>query len=77
MGAAGIAASGSCSQRATMVHHKWPHGSGGPYVPSEGLTESDVVAICPACHAYVHDSGDRRVRYPSLDLLRPHRREGS
>ena len=39
-----------CRQRSTDVHHRWPTGSGGPRVPSAGLTDDGVLALCNPCH---------------------------
>jgi hypothetical protein len=58
-----------CAGQANQVHHKWPHGSGGPYVPSEGLTDEMVCPMCDWCHTFTHGSGHPVVRTAANDGL--------
>jgi hypothetical protein len=64
-------AAAACQGKTANVHHKHPTGGGGLYVPSQGLTDADVVAICGACHSFVHGCGWPVVRFERYDLLRP------
>jgi hypothetical protein len=58
-----------CVGQANQVHHRWPHGSGGPYVPSEGLTDEMVCPMCDWCHTFTHGSGHPVVRTAANDGL--------
>ena len=47
---------GLCSGRAVDVHEIVGRGrSGGVFVPSQGLTDDDVLCLCRNCHTFVTD----------------------
>jgi hypothetical protein len=64
-------AAARCHGATKHVHHKHPTGSGGAYVLSAGLAEADVLAVCQACHTFIHDCGWKVIRFERYDLLRP------
>jgi len=42
-----------CAKRSVDVHEVWTRGRGGPIVPSAGLTDDGVLALCRPCHDWV------------------------
>jgi hypothetical protein len=42
-----------CQRHTVDVHEILSRGRGGPIVPSQGLTQADVLALCRNCHDWV------------------------
>jgi len=42
-----------CATRTVDVHEVWTRGRGGPIVPSQGLTDAGVLALCRPCHDWI------------------------
>jgi hypothetical protein len=52
----------TCGERTVDVHEPWTRSRLGPIVPSQGLTDDMVVALCRQHHDWIHDNSAAATR---------------